>query len=127
MQILVVEDDRSTRELQKRLLQKSGYEASYCYNGVDAMELIERPRPDVILLDILLPQMDGFAVAEVLKHNSELRPQCLISVTGLVQDRAKQKAAELGFDHCLLQPVEWPKLSAILQEAASAGLAFKSS
>ena len=119
MRVLVVDDDRSTCLMQSRLLELAGYEAFCCHDGADAMEVIERLRPDVILLDLCMPQMDGFAVAEELNDNPDMRPRCLIAATSLVREEAKQKASELGFDHYLLKPVDWPQLSSILEQVRS--------
>lgn len=118
MRVLVVDDDRSNCLVQVRLLEIAGYEAFCCHDGADAMEVIERLRPDVILLDLCMPQMDGFAVVEELNHNFDMRPKCLIAVTGLTTEEAKHKASELGFDYYLLKPVEWSRLSSILQHVA---------
>ena len=117
MKVLCVDDDRVNCEMQQRLLQYAGYEAFCCHDGADAMEVIERLKPEVILLDLCMPQMDGFAVAEELLHNPDMRPRCLIAITGLATPDAQEKAQSMGFNHYLLKPVEWSKLSAILEHA----------
>jgi CheY-like chemotaxis protein len=79
------------------------------------MEMIERLRPDVVLLDLSMPQMTGYDIAEELLQNSDLKPRCLIAVTGYGQQDDRAKTALAGFDYHLLKPIVWEELETILE------------
>ena len=73
--ILIVEDDDDSRILLKRLLETTGYEVSDAVNGVDALEQAKRSRPDMILSDIMMPEMDGFMLCRLAKADETLKTE----------------------------------------------------
>lgn len=115
MRVLVADDDRGNVELQVRLLQREGHHAFRCYHGADVMEMVERLRPDVLLLDLAMPDLSGYEIAEELRLNPDLRPECVIAVTGYDRDSDRARTAEAGFDHHLVKPVSWDQLQAVLE------------
>lgn len=115
MRVLVADDDRGNVELQFRLLQREGYNVIPCCHGPDVMELVERLRPDALLLDLAMPDVSGYDIAEELQFNPDLRPRCLIAITGYGRESDRAKSAAAGFDYHLVKPVVWEELKAILK------------
>ena len=110
--ILVVDDDERNLRVTKAMLLPLGYEVILARDGEDALEKARRVSPDVILLDIMMPKMNGFEVAKRLKENEETSIIPIVMVTALreVEDRAK--ALEMGADAFLAKPVEKTELRA---------------
>ncbi len=102
--ILVVEDNEDARELRRALIEKMGHEVRTAMDGVSAIELAREFRPALVLLDIGLPQMDGYSLARKLReeHGSEL---VLAALTGYGQERDRRLSHEAGINHHLVKPV----------------------
>jgi len=79
------------------------------------MEAVERLRPQIILLDLSMPGMTGFDIAQEIQENPDLRPQHLIAVTGHGMESDRQRTKTSGFDHHLLKPVDFQSLEAIVK------------
>lgn len=120
MLILIADDDWDTVETQAVILRRAGYSALTCTAGKAVMPLVVQHRPEVLLLDLAMPGLNGFDVAMKLKENSDLRPKLLIAVTGFNDDGAKEMTAGAGFDFHLVKPVKLAELLTIL------GIAFPS-
>jgi CheY-like chemotaxis protein len=116
LRVLVVDDDSAMTESYSLLLNSCGFDPHVCVHGVEAMEMIERLRPHVVLLDLSMPGLDGFGIAEELQHNPDLRPILLIANTGYSDDAHRIKTAAAGFDHHLVKPVHWDELRTILHD-----------
>jgi DNA-binding response OmpR family regulator len=112
--VLVVDDDRDTVETLALLLKANGYDSYGCHYSKDVMANVEKIRPDVVLLDLAMPGMSGYDIAEELRDNSDLRPKMVIAVTGYGQERDRQKTKEAGFDDHILKPFEWRELESRL-------------
>lgn len=111
MKILVADDCRDTALSMTLLLQLMGHEAASAFNGLEAVSLALRLRPDAALLDICMPQLDGFETAARIR--AALPSILLVAITGwpnLLDDRSEPSE----FDHCLLKPVEIGRLAALL-------------
>ena len=119
MQILVVDNDRDTSLSLVRLLRQLGYAAEGCTESSEALEMIERLRPAVIMLDLAMPTITGLDIAEELQHNPDLRPRLLIAVTGYESAELRAKTRALGFDHYFLKPLELPRLRGVIETAAA--------
>jgi CheY-like chemotaxis protein len=117
MQILVADDDRNIVETQAMILRRRDFSVITCTEGKDVMPLVEQHHPDVILLDLIMPGMNGFDIALELKENPDLRPTLLIAITGITDDGAKEMTARAGFDYHLIKPIHPAKLLAILATA----------
>jgi len=103
LRVLVVDDNDSAASGIGKLLEIQGHEALYAYDGEQALEIVHRKNPDVILLDLDLPDMDGYQVAAKLTEWSFKGR--LIALTGLSTADAKIKGAAAGFEQYLLKPV----------------------
>lgn len=94
--ILLVEDDRSLARMYKAKLEKSGYIVQTVVGGKDCLVAIPTFQPDVILLDIIIPQKDGFSVLKELKANPEMNNIVVILLTNLGQDEDVDKGKAFG-------------------------------
>jgi CheY-like chemotaxis protein len=111
-----VEDNDDNREMTRILLETSGHQVYEAEDGVSAVELAVQLEPDVVLIDIGLPGIDGYEVARQIR--SKLRDRSrLIALSGYGQQKDRQQAFEAGFDEHLLKPVDPQRLLAVLVEA----------
>ncbi|MFC1943152.1 HD domain-containing phosphohydrolase [Chloroflexota bacterium] len=110
--IMVVDDEENIRRLMGGILTPAGYEVSFAENGIDALVAIERNPPDVILLDVKMPKMNGFEVARCLKadEGTKIIPIVMVSALSEVEDRVK--AIEAGTEDFLSKPVDRNELLA---------------
>jgi PAS domain S-box-containing protein len=112
--ILLVEDNQDAAESLAALLQLSGHEVTIALNGISAIEIARALRPEVILLDIGLPELDGYQVARRLRDERCTAPLVALTGYGLPEDRQRSRLA--GFDHHLVKPVDPGALDAVLRE-----------
>ncbi len=111
--ILVVDDNIAAAQALKKLLSLRGHAVDMAHSGAEALTMAAQMRPEVILLDIGLPDMDGYAVAKALYEQCEF-PFTLVALTGYGQDSDKHKAGNSGFDHHLTKPAGLADIEAIL-------------
>ncbi len=119
MRVLVVDDNRDAADSMRMLLEASGQEARCVYDGVSALEIAESFHPEVILLDIGMPSMDGYQVVRELRARKLVPPPTIAALTGWGQDSDKKKTQEAGFDHHFTKPVDAVELMAFLERAAA--------
>jgi CheY-like chemotaxis protein len=113
--VLIVDNDSDYATSLAILLGEHGYDSQVCLQANDCMEAVERSRPQVILLDLAMPGMTGFDIADEIQRNPDLRPVRLIAVTGHGQESVRQQTKKYGFDHHLLKPVDFHELETILK------------
>ena len=113
--VLVVDDNQDQARSLSMLLENSGHDSHVCHNSQDCMELVDRLRPDVVLLDLGMPGVTGYEIAEVIKSEDDLRHIRLFAVTGhgLPLDRLQTKL--IGFDQHFLKPVDFEDLENCLK------------
>jgi two-component system, chemotaxis family, CheB/CheR fusion protein len=113
--VLVVDDNVDSAESMAMLLQFEGHEVGMAVDGPSALEAARRMRPHVVLLDIGLPGITGYELAQHLRRDASLGRPVLMALTGYGQaeDRARSRAA--GFDHHLTKPVNYDTLSALIR------------
>jgi DNA-binding response OmpR family regulator len=99
--ILVVDDDPKIVELVRLYLEKDGYRVLVAYDGLEALDLARQKRPDLILLDLLLPGMDGLDVCRIIQAESEIP---IIMLTAKTTDEDKLRGLELGADDYVTKP-----------------------
>ncbi len=114
--ILVVDDNISAAHGIGRLLEYKGYEVAYAYTGSEAKEKVAQLSPTTAILDIGLPDMDGYDLAHMLRTGMEFKGT-LIALTGYGQEEEKQRAFEAGFDHHFTKPVSIADLEAVLSSS----------
>jgi PAS domain S-box-containing protein len=113
--VLLVDDNVDAMEMMAFLLAEMGYEAYTTADAANIIELAQGRRPDVIVLDIGLPNVDGYEVARMLKRHPELRDIRLVAHTGYGSPEDRRKAHEAGFDAHLVKPAELDDLEKALQ------------
>ena len=111
--VLVVDDNVPAAHGIGKLLEHKGYEVAYAYTGSEAKEKVSQFSPTAIVLDIGLPDMDGYDLARMLRLGMEFTGT-LIALTGYGQEEDKQRAFEAGFDHHLTKPIGIADLEAAL-------------
>ena len=112
--ILVADDNRDSADSLAMLLQLGGYEVVVAYDGEAAIARAESCRPQVVLLDIGMPRLDGYAVAARLRCESWGRQMRLIALTGWGQEDDKARARKAGFDEHLTKPVDPEELERLI-------------
>jgi len=110
--ILVVNDEESNRALIKRVLQAVGYEVIEAADGEAAIECVLQSRPDLILMDLEMPRLDGYGALRILKEDPRTRLIPIVMLTSHDQLTAKIRAVEYGVDDYLLKPFNLPELTA---------------
>jgi CheY-like chemotaxis protein len=104
--ILVVDDNRDAAEMLAELLALTGNELRTAHDGVEAVEVAGEFRPDVVLLDIGLPRMNGYEAARKIREQPWGKNMLLVALTGWGQEEDRRRSQEAGFDHHLIKPVE---------------------
>ena len=112
--VLVVDDNVDSAESLSMLLELSGHEVYLAHDGEQALAEFELRRPDVVLLDIGLPKLDGFEVARRLRSDDRNRDLLLIALTGYGKDDDRNRGRDAGFNHHLVKPVEPETLMKLL-------------
>lgn len=106
MKILVVDDEIHIRTLLKITLEMVGYEVDIAADGQEALERIEAQIPDLILLDIKMPNLNGWQVCERVKTDEKTKHVPIIMVTAFGQKEARQRSFDLGADEFIPKPFE---------------------
>ncbi|MGZ5276346.1 MAG: response regulator [Caldimonas sp.] len=112
--ILVVDDNHDAADATAVLLELGGHQVKTVHNGADALLSAPIFAPDVVLLDIGLPAMDGYLVAARLRAIPETRSSCLIALTGYGQPADRERARDAGFDHHLTKPADPDELLGLI-------------
>lgn len=113
MQILIVEDERRLAATLADLLESSGYEVKLSYNGRDGLEFARTGSYDAVILDVMLPELDGFQVLERLRNEKISTPVLMLTAKGTVEDRIR--GLDAGADYYLPKPFENRELLACLR------------
>lgn len=106
LRVLVADDDADTTDSLALLLRIMGHEVWAAYSGGEAIAIAFRYQPDVLLLDISMPDLDGFSMVRAIRHQPFLDGILLVAVTGYADDAHRQKGIGAGFDHYLAKPVD---------------------
>lgn len=110
--ILVVDDDQRNVRLMESILRSNGYVVSKAFDGEEALRLVDTEKPDLVLLDVMMPKMSGFEVCQRLKGRYETRLLPIIMVTALNALEDKVQALEIGADDFLSKPINKVELLA---------------
>jgi PAS domain S-box-containing protein len=119
--VLIADDNRDAAESLAMLLRMDGHEVTVAYDGPQALALLAQAQPDVALLDIGMPGLNGYEVARRIRQAPLGRGITLIAVTGWGQDRDKAQAHQAGFDHHFTKPVDPSRLSELLRAGQLGG------
>ena len=116
--VLIVDDDANIREVLCSMLAFAGYEPLTAVDGIDALEKIEQHHPDMVILDIMMPNMDGLTACRILKRQSETANLPVILLSGKSYLTLEEKSLSNYADKYLSKPVSLQELVEILQEVA---------
>jgi CheY-like chemotaxis protein len=111
--ILVVDDNRDAADTLAEALAALGHETRCAYDGLEAIEAAQRFRPEVVLLDLGLPVLDGYEVARRLREDGTRGR--IVALTGYGQDSDRRRSADAGFDGHLVKPIELDDLADVLR------------
>ncbi len=114
--VLVVDDNVDAAISMAQLLELDGHQSQAVYGALEALECVSQFRPDIVLLDIGLPEMSGYEVAQRLRQMTDLAPMKLIALTGYGQSDDKARALAAGFDAHLAKPVDLDALERMLAQ-----------
>jgi len=118
LRILVIDDNIDVAQTVGWMLETIGHEYRLIHEGKRAVEAARAFRPDAVLLDIGMPDMDGYAVCEALRAESLLKNTVVIAQTGWGRDRDRSTSRQAGFDHHLVKPVSLEALEQLLSAIA---------
>ena len=102
--ILVVDDDREIIRLVRAYLEKAGYETLIAYNGETALHMLRREQPDLLILDLMLPDRDGWDITRLIRQDAKLKATPIMMLTARVDDEDKIVGLELGADDYITKP-----------------------
>ena len=125
LRILVADDSQDGADSLAFLLKAAGHEVFTAYDGRSAITLAEKERPDVVLLDIGMPEVSGYDVARAIRREAWGRPMRLIALTGWGQAEHRRRSIEVGFDDHLVKPVELDILENVLQLGTASPISGK--
>jgi CheY-like chemotaxis protein len=114
LRVLVVDDNVDTAQTLAMLLKTSGHDVRTAHTGPNALEATLDYQPNVVLLDIGLPGLNGYEVAKRIRQQPVLHNIVLVAMTGYGQETDRQLSQESGFDHHLVKPADFGKVQQIL-------------
>jgi PAS domain S-box-containing protein len=120
LRVMIVDDNVDAAQMLAALLEVQGHAVSVEYDGQGALERARRERPEVLLLDIGLPDMDGYELARRLRAQPENARALLVALTGYGQHQDREDAQQAGFDHYLVKPADLGEVNEVLAQAKAA-------
>lgn len=115
-EVLIVDDSNTNNFLLQSILESEGYKTSIAFSGKEALKLITYEKPDLVLLDIMMPNLDGFTVLKQLQENSETKQIPVVFVTAKNEETLWQKAVESGARDLILKPIDVPKVLGVIKK-----------
>jgi len=119
MKVLIAEDNPVNRELLRELLEGRGYGVDEACDGVEALEMLNRARPDILLLDLGMPKLDGYSVVQKIRKNPMLADLPVLAVTAYAMRGDREKVLDSGFDGYLSKPIDAASLEQELERLLS--------
>ncbi len=115
--VLVVDDNRDGADMLQMLFEADGFAAVTAYDGQEAVDSAQRSQPDIVVMDIGMPGMDGYEAVRRIRKQPGGKDILMIALTGWGQESARLLAAEAGFDHHMAKPVDFDVLKSFLEKA----------
>jgi signal transduction histidine kinase/ActR/RegA family two-component response regulator len=115
VQVLVVDDNRDAADSLQSLFQLEGYAAQVAYGGAQALAAVDRVWPQLVVMDLGMPDMDGYEAARQIRQRAQGRDVLMIALTGWGQGEARARTEQAGFDHHLTKPVDFDAIAALLR------------
>jgi CheY-like chemotaxis protein len=123
LRVLIVDDNRDAATSLADLMKITGNETHTAHDGQEAVEAAARLRPDVIVLDIGLPKMNGFEACRKIREQPWSKTIVMVALTGWGQDDDRRKSAEAGFDGHLIKPADFGELTRLIDTLRPIALA----
>jgi CheY-like chemotaxis protein len=117
IRIMVIDDDRDTAETTSTLLSLDGHEVESAFDGRTALQRISHFVPDLVFVDLIMPDIDGIEVAKAIRGMTLANEPVLAAHSGLITPRIKRQCAAAGFDHFLTKPLDVPVLEQVVHLA----------
>jgi chemosensory pili system protein ChpA (sensor histidine kinase/response regulator) len=114
--VMVVDDSITVRKVTTRLLERNGYKVLTAKDGVDATGQLQNCTPDIMLLDIEMPRMDGFELATHIRNDERLRHVPLVMITSRTGDKHRERAQQIGINYYLGKPYQETDLLATIDQ-----------
>ncbi len=108
--ILIVDDEETQQLFMRRVMEKEGYQIAEASNGQECLDVCQTNPPDIVLLDAMMPIMDGFSCCEQLKKNPETRQVPVLMITALEDKKSVNQAFAVGATDYVTKPIHWPVL-----------------
>jgi two-component system, cell cycle response regulator len=119
--VLTVDDRPETAKILARILEVSGFEPHVATSGAEALEIYAAARPHVVLLDLGMPDMDGFEVCRRIRQSPDSAAVLIVIVSGYDQEEQKVKAIEAGANYYLVKPVDAANLVTLIEQHVTEG------
>jgi chemosensory pili system protein ChpA (sensor histidine kinase/response regulator) len=114
--VMVVDDSVTVRKVTTRLLQRNGMEVITAKDGVDAVSILQETKPDIMLLDIEMPRMDGFEVASFVRHDENLSDVPIVMITSRTGQKHRDRAMSIGVNEYLGKPFQEKSLLSTIEK-----------
>lgn len=121
--VLVVDDYADTRRVVRWMLERQGYKVVEAENGAQAVEIASRERPALILMDLSMPQSDGFEAASSIHEKQGLENVPVIAMTAHDRLQFRDRAEEAGFDYYITKPIDFQRLAVLVEKLLARGAA----
>lgn len=118
--VLLVEDNYMNKVLVKEILTLNGYEVIEAQSGVEAIKILATSRPDIILMDLHLPEMDGFTATRIIKSDERNKEIPILALTASAMKGDEEKILSRGFDGYVAKPIEVKKLLEVISASLNA-------
>lgn len=113
--ILLVEDNELNRDMLSRRLEKMGYQVELAIDGRDGVDKVLSLRPDLVLMDINMPVLDGWEAVRILKEDTATKHIPVIALTAHAMTSDRDKAGEIGFNDYATKPIDFPALVQMIE------------
>jgi CheY-like chemotaxis protein len=121
--VVLIEDNEDAAVSMRVLFEAHGHRVALAHTGAAGVQAVQQTRPDLVICDLGLPDMDGYAVAEELRRDPATASVPMIALTGYGHDEAQHRTREAGFDLHLTKPVDFGQLEAYLAALPPRGVA----
>jgi CheY-like chemotaxis protein len=113
--VLVIEDNRDAREMFRVMLELAGHEVLEAEEGLSGLELLKAERPDIAIIDVGLPGLNGYEIARRFRAECDGVGVLLVALTGYGTAEARERSRQVGFDHHLIKPVNPDTLQELMR------------
>lgn len=114
--ILIVDDEKDLVETLTFRFEAAGYQVIAAYDGMEGLDKVKKDRPDLIILDVMMPKMDGYTVCRMLKFSETTKGIPIIMLTARGQDQDKALGKGVGADHYMTKPFEGSDLAKLIKQ-----------